>query len=267
VIQYTRLEVGRVRAVLCDADGNLFPSEEPAFEVSTGVTNAFLDAVGADTRFTPEELRGATIGKNFRASAVDHCVRAGIGVDPSLRREGRAGDDPASSTVVLTPGLLEQWVAEEDRQVREHLARVLHPDPAVLDPLGRLAARFELAAVSSSGIGRLDACFTATGLTALIPAHRRFSAEDSLPTPSSKPDPAIYLLAARELAVGGAEALAVEDSVPGATSALAAGIPTVGNVMFVRELERPARIDALRRAGVAAVVTSWAELAAVLLAP
>jgi hypothetical protein len=45
--------------------------------------------------------------------------------------------------------------------------------------------------VSSSALARLAGCFTATELDRLIPPARRFSAEDSLPTPTSKPDPAV----------------------------------------------------------------------------
>jgi len=44
-----------IEALLCDADGCLFPSEEPAFEASAIVTNEFLAEVGATRRFTAEE--------------------------------------------------------------------------------------------------------------------------------------------------------------------------------------------------------------------
>ena len=43
----------QVTHLLCDADGNLFPSEEPAFEASAEVTNAFLASLGIDRRYTP----------------------------------------------------------------------------------------------------------------------------------------------------------------------------------------------------------------------
>jgi HAD superfamily hydrolase (TIGR01509 family) len=237
-----------IRALLCDADGNLFPSEEPAFVASTEVTNRFLAAHGVDRRYEPEELRLAATGKNFRSTAVDLLTHAG------------AGDR-------LTPAALEEWVAEERRAVSAHLAAVLRPDPAVRDPLARLARRFTLAAVSSSATARLAACFGATGLDALIPPERRFSAEDSLPVPTSKPDPAVYLLAGERLGVNGQTAVAVEDSVPGARSAVAAGFPTIGNVCFVAAGERAEREAALRDAGAAAVVASWAELEALVDAP
>jgi len=243
--------------LLCDADGNLFPSEEPAFAASAGVTNRFLADLGVPARYTPAELLAATTGKNFRTTAVDLAVAHGVPVDPAVRpgHPGRGGP-------VLTPGLLERWVAEEKAVVTAHLGEVLRPDPGVLAPLQRLAGRHALAVVSSSALSRLDVCFRATGLADLLPAGRRFSAEDSLPRPTSKPDPAVYAHALRELGLTARQALAVEDAVPGVQSAVAAGIGTVGNVMFVPAAERAAREAALREAGAAHVAGSWEQIAA-----
>nr|WP_284289011.1 hypothetical protein [Angustibacter aerolatus] len=44
-----------VEVVLCDADGNLFPSEEPAFVASADVTNRLLATLGVDRRYDAEE--------------------------------------------------------------------------------------------------------------------------------------------------------------------------------------------------------------------
>jgi beta-phosphoglucomutase-like phosphatase (HAD superfamily) len=239
------LDPAAVRVLLCDADGNLFPSEEPAFAASTRVTNACLERLGVDRRFDPDELRQAAAGRNFRATITMLAEHAGV-------------------SDALTPDRLEAWVAEERRAVTEHLGEMLGPDVAVTAPLARLARRFALAVVSSSALGRLDACFEATGLAELFPAACRYSAEDSLPTPTSKPDPAVYLHAGRQLGVTSAEGLAIEDSVPGAQSAVAAGFATVGNLMFVAPAERVARERDLRAAGVAAVVSSWWELEALV---
>ncbi|HEX8053332.1 MAG TPA: HAD family phosphatase [Thermoleophilaceae bacterium] len=238
------LEPAAVQVLLCDADGNLFPSEEPAFEASAVVTNRMMEAIGSTVRFDPVDLRLRTTGLNFRSTAGDLAVAAGR---PLPSHE------------------LEHWVEEEARAVTAHLARVLKPNRSVTRPLERLARDLELAAVSSSALARLAACFEATGLAELLPPGRRFSAEDSLPVPRSKPDPAIYAHALAELGVPARRALAVEDSVPGARSALAAGIPTVGNVMFVPGDERAARRAALAEAGAAAVVSSWVELERLLM--
>jgi beta-phosphoglucomutase-like phosphatase (HAD superfamily) len=235
---------GDVRVLLLDADGNLFPSEGPAFDASADVTNRFLASLGVPTRYTAEYLLATTTGKNFRTTAADLAAAHGVPVDPAV---------------------LDTWVAEERDVVSDHLGRVLRPDPAVLDPLHRLAARYRLAAVSSSALSRLDKCFRAAGLAGLIPPERRYSAEDSLPRPTSKPDPAVYRFAVEQLGVRADQAVAVEDSVPGAQSAVAAGIPTVGNVVFVPPGKRAGRGAALAAAGVRAIVRSWDELAAALL--
>jgi len=247
-----------LRAVLCDADGNLFPSEEPAFVASADVTNDYLAALGVQEPVTAEQLRLSTTGKNFRTTAVDLAVAHGVTVEPSV--VGARAGAAVSDRPVLTAPVLEHWVEQERLRVTEHLGQVLRPDPAVREPLMRLAERYELAAVSSSATPRLSACFRATGVDAIIGPERLYSAEDSLPVPTSKPDPAVYLHACRELGITPAQAVAVEDSVPGAQSAVAAGIATIGNLQFVPPAEREEREGQLRDVGVAAVVTSWSEV-------
>jgi beta-phosphoglucomutase-like phosphatase (HAD superfamily) len=106
----------------------------------------------------------------------------------------------------------------------------------------------------------LDACFIATDLDRLMPADVRFSAEDSLPVPTSKPDPAVYQLAGQVLGIEGRRGLAIEDSVPGVKSAVDAGFPTIGNVMFVPPAERASRVEDLRDGGASAVIDAWTEL-------
>jgi HAD superfamily hydrolase (TIGR01509 family) len=228
-----------VEALLCDADGCLFPSEIPAFDASAKVTNAFLAEIGATARFGSEELRKATTGRNFRTTAAALAAA-----------EGKTPDEEA----------LERWVEVERRAVTAHLGKVLRPDPMVLEPLGRLAERHSLAVVTSSASSRLDACLEATELEVLFPEERRFSAESSLPAPASKPDPAIYVHAMERLGAQPREALAIEDSVPGAMAAVRAGCPTVGNVMFVPFGERARRIADLQAAGVVDVIASWEAL-------
>ena len=233
--------LGRVELLLCDADGNLFPSEEPAFDASAEVTNRFLAELGSDQRFTAEELRRATTGMNFRTTARRLAEAHGADVD------------------------IEPWVAEEKRTVTAHLARTLTPHAETLATLTELAAHLRLAAVSSSALSRLDACFTAAGLAELIPPSQRFSAEDSLPTPTGKPDPAVYRHACAQLGIAPEAGLAVEDSVAGVRSAVAAGCPTVGNLLFVPAAERAGRAADLTGAGALAVVDSWRHLADQLL--
>ncbi len=234
----------RVTHLLCDADGNLFPSEEPAFDASAEVTNAFLASLGIDRRYTATELRTAATGMNFRTTARTLAAQAGV----------------ADADIDVEP-----WVAEERRAVTEHLARTLRPHPPTQAALGTLAAQLTLAVVSSSALARLAACFTATGLDELLPADRRYSAEDSLPTPTSKPDPAVYSHACVQLGIPPEQGLAVEDAVAGVRSAVAAGCPVVGNLLFVLPEERDERAAALLAAGALTVVSSWQELADLVL--
>ena len=237
--RFLPLDTAAVTTLLCDADGTLFPSEEPAYAASADVTNRFLAGLGAGRSYDPDELQRMTNGKNFRAAAGQLATAHG--------RE-------------LTRADLEHWVAEEKDVVTAHLRTVLRPDPAVGGPLERLSRRYALAAVTSSALSRLAACLRTTGLAPLFDPASRFSAEDSLAEPTSKPDPAVYLHAGRTIGVGPAEAVAVEDSVNGARSAVAAGYPTIGILQFVPAADRPDRTAALREAGVVAVVGSWADV-------
>jgi beta-phosphoglucomutase-like phosphatase (HAD superfamily) len=235
----THADLARVTTLLLDADGTLFPSEEPAFVASADVTTDFAARFGLTGDFSPEHLRRTTTGKNFRTTAQDLLARQGVAIE---------ADE------------LETWVAREKTEVTAHLGRTLEPRPEVRACLTALRRRYRLAVVSSSALTRLAACFTASGLDELLPEDVRFSAEDSLPTPTSKPDPAIYLHALRELDVLPEEALAVEDSVTGAGSAIAAGITTMGIVQYVPADERAARVEDLTRAGAPWVMRSWQDL-------
>jgi beta-phosphoglucomutase-like phosphatase (HAD superfamily) len=237
------LDVERFRVVLCDADGTLFPSEEPAYAASADVTNRFLADLGADRPYSPEELQRMNNGKNFRATA-EHMAH-------EFGRELSAED-------------AERWVAEEKEVVTAHLRTALSVDPEVHTALARLAETFTLAAVTSSALSRLDACLEVTGLDPLFDPDRRFSAEDSLPKPTSKPDPAVYDFAGHHLGITPEEGVALEDSLNGVRSAVAAGFATIGMLVFVPPDERPARDQALREAGAAAVVDSWPAAAALL---
>ena len=248
-----------LRVLLLDADGSLFPSEAPAFDASAEVTNRFLAALGIEATYTPEHLLATTTGKNFRTTAVDLAIAHGVAV------ESAPGSFDGTGGPTLTSAMLDDWVAEEKKVVSAHLGRVLRPDPAVLEPLHRLARRSRLAAVSSSALSRLEVCFRATGLAELIPAESRYSAEDSLPVPTSKPDPAVYLHALDQLNVRAGQTIAIEDSLPGARSAVAAGIATVGNLTFVPAEERAQRGEDLHGAGVLALVESWGDMAAMVL--
>jgi HAD superfamily hydrolase (TIGR01509 family) len=231
----------RAGTLLLDADDTLFPSEGPAAVVSAAVLADLADRLGlpADDADAPDRLRRERSGRNFRSTAQELLARHGTGVESAE---------------------LDAWVRREQAEVAERLGRTLRPRPDVLAALTALSGRYRLAVVSSSGSARIATCLRAAGLAGLIPAHRRFSAEDSLPVPAAKPDPAVYRFALRRLGVRAPDALAVEDSVAGARAALDAGITTLGIVQFVPGPERADRAAALLAEGVSAVAGSWDEL-------
>jgi hypothetical protein len=195
MLQFGQLDLGSITVLLCDADGNLFPSEEPAFVASAEVTNRFMASLGLSRRFDPEELRLATTGKNFRTTAVDLAVGGGVPVEATLavRYPGAVTtttDLSGGTPHMLTAARLEHWVQEEKQAVTAH--------------------------------------------------------------------------AGKRLGITPWQGLAIEDSVPGAQSAVAAGLQTIGNVAFVPPAERAGRVEALRQVGVAAVILSWGELKGLL---
>ncbi len=269
LVVFRRFDSTSFTTVLCDADGNLFPSEEPAFAASVDVTNNFLDRYGIAARYTADELMVQTTGKNFRTTAVDLAVKGGVPLEQALAQNHPAAvvatRKDLDSGRALTAEQLDCWVQRERDCVTAHLAAVLGPDARVQAALRALNTRYGLAAVSSSATKRLDACFTATGLDSLIPAEVRFSAEDSLPVPTSKPNPAVYLFSGQVLGVEPAHGVAVEDSVPGVASAVAAGFVTIGNLMFVSAEERRIRTSQLVEAGASAVADSWQAISDYLL--
>ena len=83
--------------------------------------------------------------------------------------------------------------------------------------------------------------------------------------PTSKPDPAVYLHSGQVLGIEARQGLAIEDSVAGVISAVAAGYATVGNIMFVPTDEQSCRSAELIDAGAVAITDSWRALADVLL--
>ena len=57
--RFAEHDLAAVTTLLCDADGTLFPSEEPAFAASAGVVNEVLGSLGLPGTYDGEELRRA----------------------------------------------------------------------------------------------------------------------------------------------------------------------------------------------------------------
>jgi HAD superfamily hydrolase (TIGR01509 family) len=94
--------------------------------------------------------------------------------------------------------------------------------PGALDAVGRLAARFPLGIASSSNRELIDAVLEAAGLAPLFAAT--VSSEE---VAHGKPEPDVYLEAARRLGIAPERCAAVEDSHGGIRSAKNAGMRVV----------------------------------------
>lgn len=233
------LDPTRITTVLLDADGTLFDSEQTAFTASADVTRELAAEYGLSGDFSPERLRKASTGRNFRSAMGALLDRAGVRYQPAE---------------------LEDWVEREKQVVTGHLAHNLIADADVTRTVRNWAQHYRLAVVSSSALSRLSACIEATGLDPWLPEQLRFSAEDSLTSPISKPDPAIYRHALAVLRCAPEHAVAIEDSTSGSRASLGAGISTLGIVQFAPADERPRLRRDLLELGVAAVADDWTQI-------
>jgi beta-phosphoglucomutase-like phosphatase (HAD superfamily) len=124
------------------------------------------------------------------------------------------------------------YVDRELGKVVEKLEASAEPCPGVTEQLEKLYSekKYGLAVVSSSALSRVQASIRKVGQDKFFPPDHVFSAASSLPKPTSKPDPAIYLHACKVIGVEPGNCVAIEDSKSGATAAKNAKIPLIGYV-------------------------------------
>jgi beta-phosphoglucomutase-like phosphatase (HAD superfamily) len=123
--------------------------------------------------------------------------------------------------------------------------------------------KYGMAVVSSSALSRVQASIKKTNMERFFPKDHVFSAATSLPKPTSKPDPAVYLHACKVIGVEPGECVAVVDSKSGATAAKRAGIPLIGYVGSYEDegLEHMAKIEKMlmEECGAIVVMRNWNE--------
>ncbi len=138
--------------------------------------------------------------------------------------------------------------AAKSRLAREILQRQKPLAPGCEDALARLASVYPLAVASSGSRPSVDAFLKLSGSRSLFRAI--LSGDD---VSNAKPDPEIYLRAARELGLPPDACLVVEDAVSGVQAARAAGACVVA-------IEGTCAAQDLRIAGADAVVPSLSQL-------
>jgi HAD superfamily hydrolase (TIGR01509 family) len=156
---------------------------------------------------------------------------------------------------------LEKYVSREEDQVIAKLKEKLRPCEGVDAELEKLEKKssHHLSVVSSSALRRVKASIEKAGQDKYFDPNHVFSAATSLPKPTSKPDPAIYLHAMAVLGKKAEECVAVEDSRSGATAAYRAKIVTIGYVGSYDEEEKEKMRGVLKGAGVVVVMEHWRE--------
>ncbi|KAK1754783.1 6-phosphogluconate phosphatase [Echria macrotheca] len=234
-------EQRKITTLLLDCDNTLVLSEELAFEGCADLINEIARSknVPLEQPFTGETLIVEFVGQNFRGMMVSLQERYGF---------------------EMTPAELDDYVRREEDVVIAKLKEKLAPCPGVDAVLEKLAAegRYTLAVVSSSALRRVRASIEKVEQDKYF-GDRVYSAATSLPKPTSKPDPAIYLHAMKELGKTAGECVAVEDSKSGTLSGTRAGIKVIGYVGPYSEKEKPKMEKILTEAGAVVIMRDWSE--------
>jgi beta-phosphoglucomutase-like phosphatase (HAD superfamily) len=241
----------QITTLLFDCDNTLVLSESLAFEACAELANTILSSRGIADRYTGPQLLSEFVGQNFRGMMVS--LKAKYGYD-------------------MSEAELQKYVTAEEDKVVQKLRLALRPCAGVDEVLERLrlkgvdagcGERYKMAVVSSSALRRVKASLEKVAQEQYF-GDDVFSAATSLPTPTSKPDPAIYLFAMEKLGVLPGECVAVEDSRSGATAAVRAGIKTVGYVGSYEVEEQDKMGGVLEGCGCLVVMRDWEEFEGVL---
>ncbi|MBB3332171.1 HAD superfamily hydrolase (TIGR01509 family) [Halomonas campaniensis] len=184
----------RPLCLLFDCDGTLVDSEPLlADEMSTALT-----AVGLP--FQPSDYMGEFRGARFRRIVAE-----------LERRHGS-----------VDPERLEPLEATMRSNLNHRLASELRPIAGATEALA-LLQDYPMGVVSNGPENKIRTSLAATGLEAVFGDHL-FSAYVAN---CWKPDPCLYLHAAREMGFAPAQCLVIEDSVVGVRAALAAGMTVI----------------------------------------
>lgn len=233
--------MGKITTLLFDCDNTLVLSEVLAFEACADLANEILEKHGIPERYTGSQLIVDFVGQNFRGMMV------------SLQ---------SKFNFVLAPEELEHYVKEEENRVIAKLEAKAQPCVGVTEELEKLikSKKYELAVVSSSALRRVRASIKKVDQEKYFPHDLVFSAATSLPTPTTKPDPAIYLHTLKVMNKEASECVAIEDSKSGALSAIRANIPVIAYVGSYEGAQKQAEMSkALLDLGCKVVMRDWSE--------
>ncbi|KIX96678.1 uncharacterized protein Z520_07397 [Fonsecaea multimorphosa CBS 102226] len=230
-----------IKYLLFDCDNTLVLSEDIAFDVCSGIVNEILERKGITARYSPEELISQFVGLNFRSIMVVLQQHLGFTLDHEEMRD---------------------YIKLEEDRVIENIEAKAQPCPGSIETLQKLRyeGKYKLAVVSSSSIRRIKACLVKAGHDRFFHPDNIFSAADSLPFPTSKPNPAVYLHAVQQLGANAKECLTTEDSKSGVLAAVNAKIPCLGYVGSTHTRgQKQEMADHLLVTGCKRIMWDWSE--------
>ncbi|KAF1816439.1 HAD-superfamily hydrolase [Eremomyces bilateralis CBS 781.70] len=231
----------KITTVLFDCDNTLVLSEVLAFEACADLANEILEKKGNPKRYTGPELLKDFVGQNFRGMMV-----------------GLMG----KFDITLTDAELDEYVEKELQAVVKKLEAKAEPCIGAMDEVDALhkEGKYKMAVVSSSALSRVKASLDKVGMDKFFRPDWVYSAATSLEKPTSKPNPAVYLFACKQIGVNPGECVAIEDSKSGATAAKNAGIPLIGYVGPYEDDEIEEKTKMLKEeCGAIVVMKHWSE--------
>ncbi|KAF2179487.1 HAD-like protein [Zopfia rhizophila CBS 207.26] len=236
--------MGKVKYILLDCDNTLVQSERLAFEACADLTNEVMEKHGIDARYSTDSLLEDFVGHNFR------------GMLKGLQKK---------HNFEMSDAELEDFVQRELGAVTRKLSEKAVECPGVTRELTKLKEQgYPMSVVSTSAKSRVVASIEKVGIDHFFPKEHVYSAATSLNPPSSKPDPAIYIHACKELGVKPEECVTVEDSKSGSTAAMRAGIPLIAYVGIYGIEEGKEKMEEMAKllteeTKAAAVMYDWSE--------
>jgi len=232
--------MGKITTLLLDCDNTLVLSEELAFEACAQLCNEILESHEIPDRYTGPQLMNEFVGQNFR----------GMMVSLKAKYKYEMDDDE-----------LQKYVTMEEDRVIKNLKEKLKPCIGVDEQLEKIAKdkKYKMYVVSSSAHRRVKASIEKVGYNKYFTDNMIYSAATSLPKPTSKPDPAIYIHAMKELGVKAEECVAVEDSKSGATAASRAHIKCIGYVGSYEPEKQDQMAELLKGCNCAPIMKDWSE--------
>ncbi|KAG8526383.1 uncharacterized protein KY384_000377 [Bacidia gigantensis] len=234
----------KVKYILLDCDNTLVQSERLAFEACAELTNEVLEKHGQSERYTVDSLLEDFVGHNFRNMLI------------GLQKK---------HNFTMSQEEVDDYVARELGAVTRKLSQKAVECPGVTTELNKLKEQgYPMSVVSTSAKPRVVASIEKVGIDHFFPPEHVYSAATSLNPPSSKPDPAIYFHACKELGVKPEETLTVEDSKSGATAAKRAGIPLIGYVGIYGIEDSKEKMEQMAKTlteecGAKAIMYDWKE--------